>query len=304
MVDFNTSKVDGNTVAAVEWNQLADVDNFVITSGQTPSTSDLNQLGIASARYSSGGQFYTDSGTANAYVLSPVSPFKAPVDATNGYFNGMTIRFRAGNANTGASTVNVNSAGIKNLKRADGTTDLTSGDIPTDQDIIFRYDGTSFVQVLNPIQSGSIIKSTYFSTGAVATTTTQIPFDDTIPTSTEGSEFMTLAITPASATNRLRTTVVFNFSASSGAVACAAALFQDSGVSAIAVGSSEGGSAAGQTQQIIIVDDRVAGTTSPTTFRLRAGPGSAVTLTFNGSGGARRFGGVMSSSITIVEYKP
>jgi hypothetical protein len=147
MSDFNTSKVDGNTVGSAEWNQLSDVDNLTTTSGQTPSTTDLFQLSIASARYSSGGQFFTDSGTANTYVLSPVSPFKSPVDATNTYFNGMTIRFRAGNANSGASTVNVNGAGSKNLKKEDGSTDLTAGDILTTKDSRFRYDGTSFVLV-------------------------------------------------------------------------------------------------------------------------------------------------------------
>jgi hypothetical protein len=150
MSDFNTSKIDGNTVGASEWNQLADVDNFVISSGQTPATSNLEQLGIGSARYSSGGQFFTDSGTANAYVLSPVSPFKSPVSsgAGEGYFNGMIIIFRAGNANSGASTVNVNSAGVKNLKKANGT-DVATGDILTNSDVTFRYDGTDFVKVEN-----------------------------------------------------------------------------------------------------------------------------------------------------------
>ena len=150
MSDFNTSKIDGNTVGAGEWNQLADVDNLVINSGQTPSTSNLDQLAIASARYSSGGQFFTDSGTANAYVLSPVSPFKSPVSsgAGEGYFNGMIIRFRAGNANSGASTVNVNSAGVKNLKKADGS-DVATGDILTTRDVAFRYDGTNFIKVEN-----------------------------------------------------------------------------------------------------------------------------------------------------------
>jgi hypothetical protein len=145
MSDFNTSKVDGNTVGSAEWNQLSDVDNLTTTSGQTPSTTDLFQLSIASARYSSGGQFFTDSGTANTYVLSPVSPFKSPVDATNTYFNGMTITFRAGNANSGASTVNINGAGLKNLKKEDGSTDLTDGDILATKDSTFRYNGTSFV---------------------------------------------------------------------------------------------------------------------------------------------------------------
>jgi hypothetical protein len=148
MSDFNTSKIDGNTVGSGEWNQLSDVDNLVINSGQTPSTSNLDQLSIASARYSSGGQFFTDSGTANAYVLSPVSPFKSPVSsgAGEGYFNGMVIIFRAGNANSGASTVNVNGAGVKNLKKTDGT-DLATGDILTTVDVVFRYNGTDFIKL-------------------------------------------------------------------------------------------------------------------------------------------------------------
>lgn len=149
MADFNTSKVDGNSVASNEWNQLADHDNFIISSGQTPSTTNLNQIAIAASRYSSAGNFFTDSGTANAYILSPVSPFNSPVSATagEGYFVGMTIRFRAGNANTGASTVNVNSAGVKNIKKADGTTDPDRGQISTTEDTILRYNGTSFVIV-------------------------------------------------------------------------------------------------------------------------------------------------------------
>lgn len=140
-------------MASIEWNQLADVDNFVISSGQTPSTSNLDQLAIASARYSSGGQFFTDSGTANAYLLTPVSPFKSPVSsgAGEGYFNGMTIIFRAGNANSGASTVNVNGAGVKDLKKTDGS-NLATGDILTTVDAIFRYNGTDFIklEVVNP----------------------------------------------------------------------------------------------------------------------------------------------------------
>jgi hypothetical protein len=146
MADFNSSKVDGDSVDANEWNQLASIDNFIATSGQPPSTSNLNQMGIGAARYSSGGQFFTDSGTANAYVLTSISPFKSPVSsgAGEGYFIGMEIKFRAGNPNTGASTVNLNSAGVKNLKKEDGTTDLDVGDISTTQDSVFRYNGTAF----------------------------------------------------------------------------------------------------------------------------------------------------------------
>ena len=153
MSDINTSKVDGNTVSASEFNQLAEIDNLISTSGQTPSTGNLEQQAIASARYSSAGNFFTDSGTANAYVLSPVSPFKSPVSsvATETYFNGMVIRFRAGNACSGASTVNVNNAGSKSLVKSDGSTNLTTGDIPANTEVEFVYNGTNFVQVLGKV---------------------------------------------------------------------------------------------------------------------------------------------------------
>jgi hypothetical protein len=47
-----------------------------------------------------------------------------------------------------------------------------------------------------------------------------------------------------------------------------------------------------------------ASSTSATTFKVRIGPATAVTFTFNGYGGTNRlFGGVVASSITITEYE-
>ena len=139
------SKINGNTFSATEFNQIpTELEALQNSSGQTSSDAILNQVSIATSRYAAN-NFYIDSGTANAYVLTLAASMTNPVSATVPYFIGMTIRFRAGNANSGASTVNVNSAGVKNLKQADGTTDLAAGDIPTTQDSEFRYDGTSFV---------------------------------------------------------------------------------------------------------------------------------------------------------------
>jgi hypothetical protein len=136
MADFTTSKVDGNTVDASEWNQLADLDNAVISSGQTPSTGNLNQTGIAMAINAAGADFYSDSGTANAYVLTAIGTLRSP----HAYFDGMRVRFRPDNANTGASTVNVATLGVKSIKRSDGTTATSAGDIPANADIELRYD--------------------------------------------------------------------------------------------------------------------------------------------------------------------
>jgi hypothetical protein len=141
------SKINGNTLSATEFNQVPiELEALQTSSGQTSSDAILNQVSIATSRYAAN-NFYIDSGAANAYILSLAASMTNPVSAVvgQGYFVGMTIRFRAGNANSGASTVNVNSAGVKNLKRADGTTDLAAGDILTTQDSVFRYNGTSFI---------------------------------------------------------------------------------------------------------------------------------------------------------------
>ena len=55
-------------------------------------------------------------------------------------------------------------------------------------------------------------------------------------------------------------------------------------------------------QVVNVMSSAVAtGTTSATTFKIRAGGNGAGTWTFNGQSGARRYGGVEASSITITE---
>lgn len=154
---------------------------------------------------------------------------------------------------------------------------------------------------LQSLPVGSVVKVANTQTGAMATGTTTIPWDDTIPQITEGTEFMTLAFTPANATNILQIEVVINCNASAVNYIIGA-LFQDATTNALAVAAvyQEGASRA---MQIKFTHRMVAGTTSATTFRVRAGTGGAATLTFNGEVGARRLGGVMASSITITEIK-
>lgn len=149
MVLLNTSKVNGNTIDASEWNQFASINNFITNSGLTSSTTNLQQMGIASARYASAGQFFQDtSSVSNNYILSPVAPFRSPVSSTagEGYFIGMKITFKTANANTSASTVNVNSLGTKSLKKSNGN-DLTAGDITADEYVSFIYNGAVFISV-------------------------------------------------------------------------------------------------------------------------------------------------------------
>jgi len=79
------------------------------------------------------------------------------------------------------------------------------------------------------------------------------------------------------------------------------ALFQDATANALAAAVQRG--ANGAMTGTAFTHWMTAGTTSATTFRVRAGPSTAGTYTFNGAAGARYFGGVTPSSITIIEYQ-
>jgi hypothetical protein len=148
---------------------------------------------------------------------------------------------------------------------------------------------------------GKVVQVVNVQTGAVATTTTVMPWDDTIPQNTEGGEFMTLAITPTSATNKLKIEVNAIVTAVVGAYKTTTALFQDSTADALAANYGFADGAAGQIRTAPFTHFMTAGTTSETTFKVRCGLHAGGTLTFNGAAGARKYGGVLASSITITE---
>lgn len=145
-----------------------------------------------------------------------------------------------------------------------------------------------------------VVQRVSTQTGAVSTTTTTIPLDDTIPQNTEGAEFMSLSITPTNSSNILAITVTVD-GANSALSHVIAALFQDSTANAIAALAGPGSAA--YVQPLTFTHYMTAGTTSSTTFKVRAGGSAAGTYTFNGASGGRYFGGVIASSIHIVEYK-
>ena len=148
--------------------------------------------------------------------------------------------------------------------------------------------------------TGHVLQVVNFQTAEVDTTTAQLPFDDSRPLISEGKEVMTLAITPTSASSKLRIEVhTFTQYAATGHTVIA--LFQDNITHSLAATASYRTANWGQNSSFSHY--MTAGTTSETTFRVRIGRGgsSASTITFNGEGGTRDLGGVMSSSITITE---
>lgn len=190
----------------------------------------------------------------------------------------------------GAAEIDASAVGTSEI--ADGT--VAAGDLAASLDLSGK------TLTLPAANTSRVVQVVNTQTGAVASGTTVLPYDDTIPQNTEGDQFLSLAITPTNASHLLRIDVVLQVS-HSAVNTVSIALFQDSTANALA--ASGANSIAASPQAGVLTHYMTAGTTSATTFKVRAGGSGAGTLTVNGNGGARRFGGVIVSSITITEIR-
>ena len=130
---------------------------------------------------------------------------------------------------------------------------------------------------------------------------TQIPQDDTIPQQTEGTEILTVSITPKDAANRLR--VRFQGQVGGSQLTfLTAALFRDSTADAVA---SNGivNHANGYAYMLGLEYEVAAGSTSATTFKIRVGP-NAGNLYLNGDSSSRYFGGTALATLIVEEIRP
>jgi len=121
-------------------NIQTELQTLITAFGGSLSGSDLTQVSKAISDAVSNSSYYADSGAANAYVLSAV----AGSIGQSTLRTGSLIRFMAANANSGASTINVASLGVKAIKRADGSTALSANDITTTEYTHLIYDGTNW----------------------------------------------------------------------------------------------------------------------------------------------------------------
>lgn len=119
------AKATDDTYTADEFTEgvSQESQNLVLSSGQVLTAADLNQMGKAAAIYGGAGDFYTDSGGVNTYVLAPGGTRQTPPTL----LDGMRVRFIAGNTNSGASTVNVNGIGVTPIEQ--GGSALVGGEI-------------------------------------------------------------------------------------------------------------------------------------------------------------------------------
>lgn len=106
-----------------------------------------------------------DSVGTDAYAIT-VSPTPAA------YVSGMTFRFKAGTANTGACTLNVNSLGATAIKK-NYNVDTATGDIVQNQIVTVTYDGTNF-QMQSPATNSLLFNNGSTTKDISSTTTTTI----------------------------------------------------------------------------------------------------------------------------------
>lgn len=154
-------KTDGTgdilSAAAFNTNLINELQDFVVSAGFTldpeagPDT-DTEMFSKSVMINALSSLHFVESGAANAYVLTRSGSLQ-PMPS---YIDGMIVVFNPTNDNTGASTVNVDSLGAKDLVLSDGSS-LAGGEVVTDTYVIARYNSSSddFEIVLSGATGGS-----------------------------------------------------------------------------------------------------------------------------------------------------
>lgn len=127
---------------------------------------NLQLLGYSGApRQSQGGaeNYVVDGGSANAYTGTLVPAITA-------YTAGLRVFVKISNTSTAASTLNLNGLGVKTIKKLNGSTDITKGDLVSGSTYTFVYDGTNFVtQVAVQSANGTLSIAANSGTNTVTT---------------------------------------------------------------------------------------------------------------------------------------
>lgn len=125
MEDIPT-KSPGSQYLSSEFNSTnSEEKNLIKDTGIPLSAGDLHQFSKSVSNYVASGDFYVDSGIADAYDLDPLGLKQAPTQ----FSDGLRVRFLATNTNTGASTAQLATLGTKDIKKYGGGIDLEPGDI-------------------------------------------------------------------------------------------------------------------------------------------------------------------------------
>lgn len=155
--------------------------------------------------------------------------------------------------------------------------------------------------------SSKIAQIVAASTASFIDVSATFPHDNTIPQNTEGEEILTVSITPTNASSQLviwgMAQGVAFYSGTYGAMM--ACLFRDTIANALAIGGAN--SNVGMWASVPILHFLMAGSTSPTTFKMRVGlenTAGAPHFYVNGNSGGRLYGGASLCYLIAAEITP
>jgi hypothetical protein len=172
--------VTGTTITSTAFNLLtADLATGLSTAltkdGQTTPTANIPMgtfkitgLGAGTAATDAAQYGQLQAGATTIATVTGTDTYVGTLSpAIAAYATGNFFSFVAPNTNTGASTINLNSLGAKNITKL-GSTALAAGDIVSGRVYQIEYDGTRF-QLLNPSTVASFSAGTTGFTPSSAT---------------------------------------------------------------------------------------------------------------------------------------
>lgn len=183
MQDFGTkadnSPPPGGQLSAAEFNNLAtENENAVSRSGQTLSGASDTQLAQSLFLHGVKSESFQDSGAANAYVATPVSGASGVLlPGSYAELDGAVIAFKASNANSGASTLNLGQTtgtllGVKAIVDESGAP-IVSGSIKANAWLQLRYDSSigsgSWVLLPWSVNTGKLLGVQVFTSSGTYT---------------------------------------------------------------------------------------------------------------------------------------
>lgn len=244
---------------------------------------------------------YDSDGDSSAGAWQMVSPLGNGSTAASESTAGVVELATQAEVNTGTDTARaITPAGLTGWTPAVGTVTVAA-----DDKVLLADASASGVlkQGLVSDITGKLVQRVYASFATHTSINASVPNDDSIPQSGEGVEIITAAITPTSATNRLRIRTVIPV-AGDGNGGAVIALFQDSTANALMSQTTDVQNGIGG--PLIIEYEMEAGTTSATTFKARVGTngGAPGNIYVCGNSSGRRHGGVLLATMVIEEIRP
>lgn len=260
----NTGAVTVNTNNALGSRNIRKVVNGTLTALKA---GDLTAGLIAEIEYISDAQGYQ---LLNPMQFESGNPQLDAIAATTSAANKLPYFTGSGTA----TTTDLSAFGRTLIDDADATTARTT------------------LGITNPA-----VRQIQHTTIGLTNGTTLIPFDTSIPTNTEGTQICSLAITPVSATNKVRVTASF-FGVNDGGREMVASLFRGSTCIAVCVAGSNVADRS-CTFSFNVVDSPA--TTSATTYSIRFGLELSGNWRVNTRTSGQTFGDVGGNNALVLE---